>query len=181
MRRLRSTRRAVAWRVAVCLVALAAIGQTTVFSGASFTSNRSSNPGNLIVAGMLHGSNTKDGQLVVDASGIRPGQTITGTFSLTNDGTAGGIYQFFRISLSDAPASPALSGALTLTITDTTRGIQLYSGAMNALTMVSAGPAFGVGETRAYSVAVIFPTANAVPSLQGASCDLTLGIGGTSL
>jgi len=181
VRQWRSTLRAVAWRIAVCLVALAAIGQTTAFSTASFTSSGSSNPGNLITAGTLHSSNSKDGQVLVDASGIRPGQTITGTFSLTNDGTAGGTYQIFRVSLSDTPASPALSGALTLTITDTTRGVQLYSGAMNGLTMVSAGPAFGVGETRAYSVAVIFPTANAVPSLQGARSDLTLGIGGTSL
>jgi hypothetical protein len=181
VKRSRSARRNVVWRVAVCLAALAAIGQTTVFSGASFTSNRSSNPGNLVRAGTLHVTNTKDAQVVVNAASIRPGQTVTGTaFTLTNDGTVQGSYQIARLTLTDVPATPALSGALTMTITNVTAGTTVWTGVMNTFSSVSLGT-FTVGQSRNYSVAVTFPSGSATPTLQGAATTLVLRFSGTSL
>jgi hypothetical protein len=167
-------------RVALCLAALAAIGQTTVFSGASFTSNRSSNPGNLLRSGTLHLTNSKDGQVVLNATAMIPGQTVqSAVFTLTNDGTVQGSYRIARLSLTDLPASPPLSGALTMTITDVTAGTQIWTGVMNTFSSVSLGT-FAVGASRNYRIAVTFPTGSATPALQGVATTLVLRFAGTS-
>ena len=111
---------------------------------------------------------------MIDATGLRPGQSITGTVALRNEGdfTAGCTLRGARIT--DTPSSSHLSGALTLKIEDvTTTAISLWSGTIDSLTSLTLTP-LALGATRSYRFTVTFPLAKASPSLQGASTAFTI-------
>ncbi len=123
-------RRAVV-RLALWVTAVVVLANTVVFSGASFTS-RSTNPGNVFNGGTLLLLNSEDGQLIVSAPALGPGQSQQATLTLTNAGTVPGDVSVEGVGLSDVPATPALSAVLTLTFTDVGAGVDLWSGTMDS-------------------------------------------------
>jgi hypothetical protein len=158
----------------VVLALLAVALQSLVFSGANFTSS-SRNPGNAFIAGTLSQVNSKNGQVVLNAANLRPGQSQNGSLTITGGGDFSALYTISKVSLSDTPASPALSGALTLTIDDMTTGAAVQewtgrAGSFAAVTVDTIAPA----ATRTYRFTLTYPTTNAVPALQGASTALRL-------
>jgi len=161
----------------VVLALLAVALQSLVFSGANFTSTRG-NPGNVFTAGTLSHVNSKDGQVVLNAANLRPGQSLNGSLTITGGGDFSARYTISKVSLTDTPASPALSAALTLTIDDTTgAAVQEWSGAASTFSSVTIDT-IAPGATRTYRFTLTYPTATAVPALQGASMALRLQFAG---
>jgi hypothetical protein len=158
----------------VVLALLAVALQSLVFSGANFTSS-SRNPGNTFTTGTLSHVNSKDGQEVLNAASLRPGQSLTGSLTITGGGDFSALYTISKVSLTDTPASPALSAALTLTIDDMTTGaaVQEWTGRAGTFASVTIDT-IASGATRTYRFTLTYPTASAVPALQGATTALRL-------
>ena len=163
----------------VVLALLAVALQSLVFSGASFTSS-SGNPGNVFTAGTFGHTNSKDGVLVIDATGIWPGASKTGTLTITGTGNVSGAYTITKAGVVDAPASPGLSNALTLRIENITGAPQTLSNTTVAgFTTVSLGT-IAPGASRQYRFTLTYPTAAADTALQGASMTLRLQFTGVT-
>ena len=163
------------------LALLAVVLQSLVFSGASFTSG-STNPGDAFTAGTLSHVNSKSGQVVLSASGLRPGQSSSGSLTITGAGDLSARYSIDVASLVDMPASPALSGVLRLTIDDMTSGaaVQEWSGLVSSLGTVTLDT-IAPGAVRTYRFTLDFPTATAVSGLQDAAMTLRLRFTGVQL
>ena len=109
-------------RVFLTLVVLALLAltlQSVVFSGANLT-RASANPGNVFTAGTLSHTNSANGQLVLNAAGLAPGQSQSGTLTITGGGSLSGIYTLSKSTLVDTPAASGFSSALTLQVQDVT-------------------------------------------------------------
>jgi len=163
----------------VVLALLAVALQSLVFSGAGFTS-ADGNPGSILTAGNLGHTNSKDGQLVVDATGILPGGSKVGTLTISGTGDLSGAYTLAKTGVVDAPAAPGLSSALVLTVEDITVAPRtLSSTTVAAFASVSLG-VLAPGEARQYRVTLAFPAGAADPGLQGASTELGLHFTGVT-
>jgi len=111
--------------IAALLIALtAAIG-----SGAYFTSV-SSNPGNVITAGVLTHSNSNANAAFMNLGPMYPGQSLQGSVTISNTGTVPGVLRLTQTSYADTPGANGgnLSSVLTITIVDTTTATTVYSG-----------------------------------------------------
>jgi len=78
--------------LAVLLLAVSVV----IGSGANFTST-SANPGNVFTAGNLSHLNSKDGAYILRAYLMQPGNTVTGSVTLTNDGDIPGNFSFAKV------------------------------------------------------------------------------------
>jgi spore coat-associated protein N len=141
------------------LVALLAFG-AVVGSGASFTS-KSANPSNTFSTGNLAQSNSKEGAAVLTATKMVPGETTSGTVTITNSGDVAGTFTLSRSSLSDTagPNGGKLSGQLDLKVEDVTIAgspVSVYSGKVDAMGAQSLG-SFAAGEARTYKFTITFP------------------------
>ena len=162
------------WLITLTTLALLTIAlRATVFTDAAF-SFRSANPTNNVTAASLAFTSDKDGGVIVNAAGLRPGKSQVGSATLTIAGDAAGRYTLSRTSLSDLPSGIQLSATLTLTVEDITgTPATLYSGTVAAFSSVSIG-SLSPGAQRVYRFTVAFPLAGANPALQGASTTLAL-------
>ncbi len=98
---------------------LVAVG-VTVASGASFNA-QTANATNTFTAGSMSMYNSKAPGAILSASGMKPGDAstnATGTVVIKNTGTLKGDFSLSRSSLTDTPASPAISTQINLSITD---------------------------------------------------------------
>ncbi len=120
--------------IAALLIALVAV----VGSGAYFTSV-SSNPGNVFTAGVLtHGNDDANGAFMTLCDMV-PGETRTGSATLTNTGSVDGRLWLTQTSFADTPGANGgnLSEALTVVLT---RGATIvYSGDLDAMGTADAG------------------------------------------
>jgi len=147
--------------------------RATVFTDAAF-SFRSVNSSNQVTAASLAFTNDKDGAIIVNAAGLRPGKSQAGTATLTIAGTAAGRYTLSRTSLTDLPSGTQLSATLTLLVEDITgTATTLYNGTVAAFSSISLG-SLSPGAQKVYRFTVSFPLAGANPVLQGASTSLAL-------
>jgi spore coat-associated protein N len=143
--------------IAALLIALtAAIG-----SGAYFTSV-SSNPGNVITAGVLTHTNSNPGAAFMNLGPMFPGQTLTGSVTITNTGTVNGTLSLTQTSYTDTPGTvgTTLSTKLTITIVDLKTSSTIYSGTIAAMgtSAYAAGTiAPGAGNSHTYQWTVLFP------------------------
>ena len=161
------------------LALLAVALQSLAFSSASYTAG-SANPANVFIAGTLSHTNSRAGQIVLDASLLRPGQSKNGTLAITGTGSLAGNYTISKVSLTDTPASPALSAVLTLRIEDITgAAATIYNGTPAAFTSRSLG-GIAPGVTRTYRFTLTYPTGGANPALQGAAMALRLRFTGVT-
>ncbi len=134
---------------------------TSKHSGASVTSTTKS-VGNSVAGGAFSFDNSAEGEVIIDATDIYPGESVSNTVTLTGAGDYGGAYALAKSSVT---GSPALASALTLTLKDGA-GTTLYGGTVQALSSVNLGT-IAVGGSRTYTLTVAFPAAAASPSLQG--------------
>ena len=166
--------------LSLAVLALLAVAlQSIVFSGASFTSS-SRNPDITLVAGSLGHTNSRDGELVVDAAGIMPGASRSGTLTLTGTGDLAGAYTLANSGVVDMPASPGLSTALVLTVEDVTATPRtLSSTTLASFSSVSLG-VIAPGAARQYRLTLSYPPGVADPGLQGASTTIGLQFTGVT-
>jgi hypothetical protein len=172
----RSLRRPLVTLCTLALLGLVAGG--TVFSTAKFNF-KTANPGNALGAATFSFTNSKDGQVIINAVNLRPGQTQATTLVITAAGTRNGLYTLVRSSLTNVPASPAVSGVLNLRVQDLTAGTTPYDGTFTALASVSLGT-IPVGTPHTLQFTVSFPTATATAAYQGSSCTMALTIVGVA-
>jgi hypothetical protein len=83
-------------QVLLTLAVLLLAASVVIGSGANFTST-SANPGNVFTAGNLSHLNSKDGAYILTADKMKPGQTVTGSVTLTNDGDIAGTFSFAKV------------------------------------------------------------------------------------
>ena len=164
-----------------CLVLVVlVISASTVASGANFVQS-SSNPGNIFTAaGTFRLLNSVEGGYVIDVAGLGPGQSATGTLTLTCEGDLKGLVSMENGGITNTPSSPALSATLTLRIEDITGSAQtLWSGTMSSFSSLALNQ-FSAGETRTYRFTVTFPQSGGVPELQGATTAMQIDFVGVA-
>lgn len=160
-------------RVVACLSVLLVVAGTTATSGAKYIRG-TRNPSNTFAAGSLRLINSRDATFVLSTGALRPGQSSTGTLTLTDQGDFAGAFTITNAGISDTPVSPSLSAALTLMIEDITGTAQtLWTGTMSTFSSLALAQ-FSAGQVRTYRFTVTFPQASAVPGLQAAASVMTL-------
>jgi hypothetical protein len=161
------------------LAVLAITLQSLRTSGASYAA-ASANPANVFVAGNLSHVNDWNGQVMLVASGLEPGDTSSGTLTLAGTGTGAGSYTLRASSLVNVPVSPALSGRLHLTIDDVTgTPTTLWEGTVAAFASADLGD-IAPGASRSYLITVDYPGGTNDSALQGARMTLVLQVEGVS-
>jgi hypothetical protein len=148
-----------------------------VFSDATFTSG-SANVASA-TAGDLRLANTRDGQLLIDAAGLVPGDVRSGSMTLTGEGDLAGQYVLSASGLVDTPSSPRLSDALSMTVEDGTTGATLYDGPVSGFSSADLG-AIAPGEAHTYSVTLTYPEGTDDSRLQDATMVLSLRVVGVT-
>lgn len=142
----------------ITIAALMLAASVVMASGASFTST-SANLSNTFTAGNLHHTNSKDPGAVLTATLMKPGDTATGSVTLTNDGDIPGTFSLSTSNLSDvvsAPYTGKLSDVLTLKIMD--GATQVYSGPINSVgTVAIPGGPWAAGASHTFDFTVTFP------------------------
>jgi hypothetical protein len=136
---------------ALLLAAMMAVG-----SGANFNST-SANAGNVVTAGTLsHSAGTNGAFLAIN--NIKPGETQSGTITMTNTGTVDGLMAVGGSVTIDstAPANP-FAERLNLTITNS-NGDVMYDGLLSDLQTngPSTQSALADGDTDTYTFDVEF-------------------------
>jgi spore coat-associated protein N len=121
-------------KVLVPLATLLAAGAVAVGSGATFSSE-TGNTISSVTAGTLKHTNSKDKQAIFDLSDMKPGDTLNGSLVLTNTGSLPARFSLTEVSSSNAFGKVSAGGAsnLSMTITNTTSGEQVYSGDFGGL------------------------------------------------
>jgi spore coat-associated protein N len=160
------------WLLLACLASTAVAMNGVLFSGADLAT-RTSNP-ILAASGILKMGNPGAGGAILSASGMKPGDTRSGTLSISNDGSVGGSYKLTAGGLTDTPSSPSLSQTLNLSIDDITSGpaTNLYSGTLAGFSQATLG-SFTAGQSRTYRFQLSWPSASANTALQGAQTSVT--------
>lgn len=143
-------------------------------SGANYQAS-SANTGNIIKAGVVSLTSTKNGTAVLTTTALAPGKSDTGSVTLTNSGDLAATVTLKASNLVDTPASPALSGKLNLKVENLTAGTTLYDGTLAGFSSVSAG-SFAVGAQRTFRFTASMPDGGlgAENSYQGAKSTLDL-------
>jgi hypothetical protein len=157
------------------LVALLVLLLSTLIAGSEAkVTGTTRNLENTLSAGSMRLANSKSGTTVISANGLMPAGSASGTLTLSVQGDYSAAQTVTNAGISDTPASPALSQALTLLIEDITGTAKtLWSGTMSSFSSVSVGT-FATGTTRTLRFTVTLPSGSAVPGLQNASTTMTL-------
>src|SRR4051812_9793865 len=100
---------------ALFILSLAAL--MAVASGASFTST-SANAGNVVTAGNLSHSNSKDPGAILTVSKLFPGQSSTGFTDIKNTGGVPGVFTLTESNIVDTPTTNPFSAELDLVVND---------------------------------------------------------------
>jgi spore coat-associated protein N len=173
------TRGARKWLLLACLALTSLACGGVLLSGANLATRTSSSA--IFASGILRMTNPNAGSAILSASGMGPGDTRTGTLTLTNSGSVAGSYRLTASGAVDMPTSPGLSQTLNLTIEDTTSGpaINLYTGTLGSFTQASLGT-FTPGQARSYRFEIAWPANSANGQLQGAQTSMTFDWAGTT-
>lgn len=164
--------RAAATLLATLAMALTAFGLAVAAPGGGDDRPR---PAVAAASGAVSISNSREGQAVFDAAAMRPGEGVSGTVRIGNDGDAPGRFAVRPTAMQDAPGPGGgrLSQALRLVLSDVTdvqHPVTVYAGAPATLGEVDLG-LFAAGAERDYLVAATLP-ASADNRFQGAALAL---------
>ena len=127
-------------------------------------------------AGAVSVTNSKAGQAIFTATGMRPGQVAAGRVRIGNGGDVAGVFSVAATGISDAPGplGGRLSDRLALELHEVAgaaRVRRLYSGTPAGMGDVPLG-AFGPGEQREYELVAWMPDIAADNLLQAASMSM---------
>jgi len=101
---------------------------------------------------------TVAGDAVVRAGGMEPGQSVSGTVTVKNDGDATGAFRMAQLDVLDVPGSGGgrLSAKLDLTVDDARTGRRVYRGVLGAMSEHALGY-LRPGEQHAYRFTLAYP------------------------
>jgi spore coat-associated protein N len=143
------------------LFALSLAAMMAVASGASFTST-SANAGNIVTAGNLKHSNSKDPGMILNVSKLKPGESQSGFTDITNTGDIAGVFTLTKSNVVNSDATNPLSAKLDLVIEDLgdpaspTAPVQKYTGKLGSMGAISMGTLVA-NEVNRYRFTVTFP------------------------
>lgn len=139
-------------RILVPLATLAAAGALVVGSGASFTS-ASENAESIVTSGTLEQINSRADAAIFNVDNIKPGDTVTGSVTITNSGSLGATFSVTETA-TNGFGQPE---KLTMKLTDD-EGNVFHDGTFGdlggAANRVDLGAAFAPGESRTYTYVV---------------------------
>lgn len=171
-------------RILVALGAALLAGGLATGSGANFKAT-SSNPGTTITAGIVQLENDKDGSATLSVASLVPGHSASATTDMKNTGDVDADLSLLAGTVTNTPASPALSAKLDLVVSDLgdpacvvscPAPVTIYSGKLGALAMSPLGRLVP-GETHRVRFTVSFPDggpgADNAYQLARSSVDLT--------
>ena len=155
--------------LAVTGLGVAALLSLVMQSSSAVFTDSSANPKNLFTAGTLLLKNSEEGAFVVDAAGLLPGTSASGSLAIEIEGD--GPAQVVLTGKSDGSE---LARALTLLIEETTGTAKtLWKGTMAELDELPLG-VFLPGSGRSYRFTITFPAEQASPALLPSSANMTL-------
>lgn len=140
---------------ALLLAAMMAVG-----SGANFNTT-SANPGNVVTAGNLDHTNSKDDDPILTVDKLKPGESRSGTVSITNTGDIDGVFSVARTILTDTtgaltPSNP-FAAHLNLKIVDDANPTTVYyDDLLSAMNTAQTAGQINAGATRTYRFTVRF-------------------------
>jgi hypothetical protein len=160
--------RTIATLLGTVAMALAAIGLAVAAPGGDHELARAELQA---ASGAVHIANSHAGQALFAASGMRPGQSVSGTVTIGNDGDARGSFALVATGVQDSagPYGGLLSGRLQLQVLDTTdpqNPVTLYAGGLAGFGGLDLG-ALGPGDRRDYRVQATLPDGGAPGSAGG--------------
>lgn len=119
-------------KIVASLATVLAAGAVAVGSGATFSS-QTGNTISSVTAGTLQHTNSKNGAAIFGLENMKPGDTVTGTLTLTNTGSLPA--SFSLVETSSVNGFSGTGGAnLSLEIVDTAApGTTVYSGPFGGL------------------------------------------------
>src|SRR5688500_6740679 len=122
-----------------------------------------------LVDGTLSLQNSLDGQAVFTAEDVGPGDSATGTVTLSNAGTLAGDLSLAASDMSDTPGPGGgpLSAQLRLSVRDVSAAATVYSGSLTGMGTLALG-SLGPGVAKVYELTASLP-ASADESVAGAS------------
>lgn len=152
--------------VAVGVMALVVVAAVQ-FSGAYFTSS-SRSPGNQFAAATMSLELAEDGQLL-DGDGMLPGDSRSGTQTVTNTGHQGRL----TLTARDVAKTSLLARALRVTVRQTSppATAPAYDGPLTDMDRVDLG-LMATDEPRTWSITVTWPASEDDPALAGSSTTL---------
>lgn len=139
------------FQVLVTMALLLLAVSVVIGSGANFTAT-SANAGNVFTAGTLSMSNDKAPGAILTASLMRPGDSATGTVTLSNTGDVPGQFSFTKTMVADANG---LGGTLDLLIKENTTTI--YTGKLSSAMGTIALGTWQPTATHTYTFTVSWP------------------------
>lgn len=143
-------------KVLVPLATLLAAGAIAVGSGASFTSVTES-PGSSFTTGTLTQSNSRADQAIFKMDNLKPGDTVSGTVTITNTGSMPSTFTL-KETATNGFTKPE---NLTLTITDVTTAEKIWSGTLGTMGSDELGTwAAGEAHTFEFSAALALSAGN---------------------
>jgi hypothetical protein len=152
---------------------LLAVAVAVSYTYGVFTSS-SANPSNLLTAGSMTQASTADDKAILVGQDLVPGQSTTGSASITNVGDASGDFTLSGEDLTDLPGPNGgkLSAVLTLRVVESPGGKVVYSGDLGGgFDSVSLGT-WKPDEKRTYDITVTLPE-SVGNSYQGSEATLT--------
>jgi spore coat-associated protein N len=164
--------RTVAALVASLAMALAALGIAVAAPGDGGERARVEL---LAASGAVRIANSREGHAVFNAAGMRPGEGVSGTVRIGNDGDVRGRFSVRPAGLRDVPGpgGGTLSGHVQMVlfdVTDVQRPLTVYAGPVAAFGAVAVGD-IAPGAHRDFLVAATLP-ASGDNRLQGAGMSL---------
>jgi len=162
---------------ALALLLLLVVGLAG-FSNAAFSYSGSSS-GNALGAGRLVIALDREGSYVLDADGLRPGETRSGDLTVVSEAGGPANLSLSSDGLILTPADSAIAGLLELRVDDLDAGLAVYQGRLDGLGPLSLGE-LAAGDSRLLRFSLTFPLGSADPALQGHSAELTIRIAGAS-
>ncbi len=143
MTRSTTTRR----KVLVPLATLLAAGAIAIGSGATFTST-STNVGSSYTTGTLTQENSNDKAAVFKLDNLKPGDTLTGTVTITNSGSLPALFE-----LTESGVTNEFADHLSMAVTEGASPV--WAGGFGSLDTIPLGTsAWAADEARTFTFAV---------------------------
>jgi hypothetical protein len=136
----------------ICVAIVAAVG---LAAGGTGHAPRAES---IRAAGVLAQSNSKAGSAILNTGDLGPGDSASGTVTITNTGNLAGAFVLDKSNLSDVlgPNGGVLSGALELKVEDLSAGNEVYAGPLGAMGPRPLGT-FNPGQAHTYRFTVELP------------------------
>ena len=161
------------WSVLLGLAALAVMG-VAMLTVPAIHGTAAPLPQAMAAGGAARLVSSRSGSAIFADVRMLPGQSVTGTVTIANRGTAPGRIELMTSALHDAPGPGGgqLSDRLVVVVRDDTDGAVRFQGALADLQQVDLG-IFRPDETHRFEITVVFPATAGDNAYQASSLSVS--------